>query len=83
MKLRNLKYRILKTVGHKLIELSVKKLMSEKGSKTISTMSTFKDGISVVAHVTTEDPLSLFSVGNTHSRESSGTTYKPRDKDRP
>ena len=29
MKLRNLKYRILKTVGHKLIELSVKKLMSE------------------------------------------------------
>lgn len=83
MKLRNLKYRILKTIGHKLIELSVKKLMFEKGKKTISTMSTFKDGISVVAHVTTEDPLSLFSVGNTHSRESSGTTYKPRDKDRP
>ena len=37
MKLNNLKYRVLKTIGHKLIELSVKKLMSEKGSKTIRT----------------------------------------------
>ena len=83
MNLGNLKYNILKTIGHKLVEWSVKKLMKDKGSKTMSTQSTFKDGTSVVAHVTTEDPLSLFSVGNTHSRESSGTTYKPRDKDRP
>lgn len=59
MKIGNLKYRILKTIGHKLVELSVKGLMIEKGSKTMSTMSTFKDGMSVVAHVTTEDPLSL------------------------
>lgn len=59
MKIGNLKYRILKTIGHKLVELSVKGLMIEKGSKTMSTMSTFKDGMSVVAHVTTEDPFSL------------------------
>lgn len=64
MKLRNLKYRILKTAGHKLVEWSVKKFMFKNGKKTISTMSTFKDGFSVVAHVTTEDPLSLFSVDN-------------------
>jgi len=82
MKIGNLKYRILKTIGHKLVELSVKGLMIEKGSKTMSTMSTFKDGMSVVSHVTTEDPLSLFSAGNTRSRDFSGTECSPREKDR-
>lgn len=83
MNLGNLKYNILKTIGHKLVEWSVKKLMKDKGSKTMSTLSTFKDGISVVAHVTTEDPLSLFNVGKTQNGEFSGMQRTPRDKDRP
>lgn len=81
--LSKVKYNILKTIGHKFVEWSVKKFMFKNCKKTISTLSTFKDGFSVVAHVTTEDPLSLFNIGNTHDDEYSRTTNTPRDKDHP